>query len=136
MKVKIIESCYADNSDEALGPVGNGARLPGDIVDTKRSSLLIGIKKAIPYTDDDVEDEVDDVPETDSDDDDFPTLSDDDGDEPTGANASDAVKQFAIENGVDLMQVEGTGKGGTILKRDVQAVIAARSGSDESLTKR
>ena len=39
---------------------------------------------------------------------------------------SSAVKKFAEENGIDLGELEGTGKGGNILKKDVQAAIDAK----------
>lgn len=40
--------------------------------------------------------------------------------------ASDAILEFAKENGVDIDQVIGTGKDGRIKKSDVEAVIAAQ----------
>lgn len=40
--------------------------------------------------------------------------------------ASEAVLEFAKENGVDIDQVVGTGKDGRIKKSDVEAVIAAQ----------
>ena len=39
---------------------------------------------------------------------------------------SDAIAEFAKENGVDLDKVVGTGKDGRIKKSDVEAVIDAR----------
>lgn len=39
---------------------------------------------------------------------------------------SEAVAEFAKENGVDIEQVVGTGKDGRIKKSDVEAVIAAQ----------
>ena len=39
---------------------------------------------------------------------------------------SEAVAEFAEENGVDLAKVVGTGKDGRIRKSDVEAVIDAR----------
>ena len=41
--------------------------------------------------------------------------------------ASSAVKKLAAENDIDLAQVVGSGKGGNILKKDVQAAIDARA---------
>lgn len=40
--------------------------------------------------------------------------------------ASEAVLEFAKENGVDIDKVVGTGKDGRIKKSDVEAVIAAQ----------
>lgn len=40
--------------------------------------------------------------------------------------ASEAVLEFAQENGVDIERVVGTGKDGRIKKSDVEAVIAAQ----------
>ncbi|MNS90597.1 dihydrolipoamide acetyltransferase [compost metagenome] len=40
--------------------------------------------------------------------------------------ASDAILEFAKENGVNIDQVIGTGKDGRIRKSDVEAVIAAQ----------
>ncbi|HKR45850.1 MAG TPA: E3 binding domain-containing protein [Paraburkholderia sp.] len=40
---------------------------------------------------------------------------------------SEAIAEFAAENGVDLKTVVGTGKDGRIRKSDVEAVIAART---------
>lgn len=40
--------------------------------------------------------------------------------------ASEAVLEFAKEHGVDIEQVEGTGKDGRIKKSDVEAFIDAR----------
>lgn len=40
--------------------------------------------------------------------------------------ATDAVKAYAAENGIDLATVTGTGAGGNILKGDVKAAIEAR----------
>lgn len=122
MKVKIIAPCYADNQDEKLGDVGNAARKPGDIVDTRRASLLIGIKKAVPVKSELVETEA-------GSDDDTPNQ---------GIKASKKVKELAIQNDIDLTQVEGTGKDGAILKADVEAAIAARESDagDENLVTR
>jgi len=39
---------------------------------------------------------------------------------------SEAVAEFAKENGVDIEKVVGTGKDGRIKKSDVEAVIAAQ----------
>lgn len=39
---------------------------------------------------------------------------------------SEAIAEFAKENGVDIEQVIGTGKDGRIKKSDVEAVIAAQ----------
>lgn len=39
---------------------------------------------------------------------------------------SDAIAEFAKENGVDIDKVVGTGKDGRIKKSDVEAVIAAQ----------
>lgn len=39
---------------------------------------------------------------------------------------SDAIAEFAKENGVDIEKVVGTGKDGRIKKSDVEAVIAAQ----------
>lgn len=40
--------------------------------------------------------------------------------------ASEAVAEFAKEHGVDIEQVEGTGKDGRIKKSDVEAFLDAR----------
>lgn len=45
-------------------------------------------------------------------------VADDDDDEPL---VSEAVKQFAAEQGVDLEKVQGTGKNGRVKRADVQA---------------
>ena len=39
---------------------------------------------------------------------------------------SDAIAEFAKENGVDLEKIVGTGKDGRIRKSDVEAIIDAR----------
>lgn len=39
---------------------------------------------------------------------------------------SDAIAEFAKENGVDIEKVIGTGKDGRIKKSDIEAVIAAQ----------
>lgn len=39
---------------------------------------------------------------------------------------SEAIAEFAKDNGVDITQVVGTGKDGRIKKSDVEAVIAAQ----------
>jgi pyruvate/2-oxoglutarate dehydrogenase complex dihydrolipoamide acyltransferase (E2) component len=36
---------------------------------------------------------------------------------------SEAVRQFALESGVDIHSMQGSGKDGRILKRDIQAAI-------------
>lgn len=46
------------------------------------------------------------------------SAADDDDDEPL---VSEAVKQFAAEQGVDLEKVQGTGKNGRVKRADVQA---------------
>lgn len=45
------------------------------------------------------------------------------GSENPAINASDSVIQYAAENGVDLADIVGSGKGGRILKRDVKNAI-------------
>ena len=40
--------------------------------------------------------------------------------------ASDAILEFAKENGLNIEQVIGTGKDGRIKKSDIEAVIAAQ----------
>ena len=42
------------------------------------------------------------------------------------------VKALAEENGIDLASVTGTGKGGSITKKDVQALIGGGSSSSSS----
>jgi pyruvate/2-oxoglutarate dehydrogenase complex dihydrolipoamide acyltransferase (E2) component len=37
--------------------------------------------------------------------------------------ASDAVKQYAQENGIDITEVAGSGKDGRVLRRDIDALI-------------
>lgn len=55
--------------------------------------------------------------------------ADDDDDEPL---VSEAVKQFAADQGVDLEKVQGTGKNGRVKRADVQAyktrMLSADSG--------
>ncbi|MFL1404194.1 E3 binding domain-containing protein [Marinobacter sp. M1N3S26] len=41
----------------------------------------------------------------------------------TAPATSDAVKKLADENGIDLTTVTGTGKGGRIVKADIEALI-------------
>lgn len=86
-KVKIVQACY----------VNNEAKKPGDIVDTPKWGLLVGLRKAVPCSGE--------AKET--------------TEEPTEVPVSEKVREFAIENGVDLTQVEGTGQGGRITKSDV-----------------
>jgi pyruvate/2-oxoglutarate dehydrogenase complex dihydrolipoamide acyltransferase (E2) component len=45
----------------------------------------------------------------------------------TEVKATDAIKAFAAENGIDLATVTGTGAGGNILKKDVEAAIKAKA---------
>lgn len=48
-------------------------------------------------------------------------------DEPPSApvvNATSAAKELAAANGLDLTSIEGTGKGGLILKSDVEKALA------------
>ena len=47
------------------------------------------------------------------------------------AKISNKVRQFAEDNGIDPDQLTGTGKGGNILKKDVQAAIEARAKAPE-----
>lgn len=54
------------------------------------------------------------------------TLETDGADAGTEVKATDAVKAFAAENAIDLTTVTGTGAGGNILKKDVEAAIKAR----------
>lgn len=42
------------------------------------------------------------------------------------ANATDAAKELAKENGIDLATITGTGKDGVITKPDVEAAIEAK----------
>ncbi len=42
---------------------------------------------------------------------------------PPAIIASDTVRAFAIEKGIDISTVAGTGQGGRILKSDIQALI-------------
>lgn len=51
------------------------------------------------------------------------------GDEPEAVKVSDAAAKLADELDVDLSEVEGTGKGGSITKADVEG--AAEDASDE-----
>lgn len=51
-----------------------------------------------------------------------------DGDDPEAVKVSDAAAKLADELDVDLSQVEGTGKGGSITKADVED---AANASDE-----
>lgn len=129
MRVRIKKACYVDGE----------AKKVGDIVDTPKGQLLIGIGKATPVTtedeidtidtvsdqDDDQDRDEDDTDGGDTDDDDIPTLK-----------ISDAAKSLAIENGIDLSELDGTGKDGTITKGDVQKAIAEREDAAESLTQR
>lgn len=108
MKVKIIEPCYVE---------GKG-RKAGEVVDTRKASLLIGLRKAVAVSDEKAEQEVDV------------------GQGEAEILISDSVRDLAIENGVDLSQVNGTGKDGRITKKDVEAVLAARDDDTESLTQR
>lgn len=41
--------------------------------------------------------------------------------EPIEIHASRAARRYAIENGIDLSEVEGTGRGGQITVKDVKA---------------
>ncbi|WP_419164115.1 50S ribosomal protein L21 [Candidatus Palauibacter sp.] len=43
---------------------------------------------------------------------------------------TDAARELAEAHGLDLAAIEGTGKGGRILKKDVDAAIAAAEGDD------
>lgn len=45
---------------------------------------------------------------------------------PEEPRVSEAIAEFAKNNGVDIEQVVGTGKDGRIKKSDVEAVIAAQ----------
>lgn len=114
MKVRITSGCYVEGKPYKAG----------DVVETKKGQLLIGLRKAVPVTDD--EPEVVDTP-----DDDIPTTN-----EEAEALVSDSVRELAILNGVDLAEVQGTGQNGRIKKSDVEAVIAARDDESESLTTR
>jgi large subunit ribosomal protein L21 len=48
--------------------------------------------------------------------------------EPSAVDATDTARSLAEENGIDLSTLEGSGKGGRILKSDVAKVIKAREG--------
>jgi len=47
---------------------------------------------------------------------------------PAEPDTTPAAAELAAENGIDLTTLEGTGKGGRILKSDVEAAIKAREG--------
>lgn len=115
MKVRITSGCYVEGKPYKAG----------DVVETNKGQLLIGMRKAVPVTDD--EPEVVDTPDGD----DIPTL-----DEEPEVLVSDSVRELAILHGVDLAEVQGTGQNGRIKKSDVEAVIAARDDESESLTTR
>jgi len=44
---------------------------------------------------------------------------------------SDAARKLAEETGIDLAEVEGTGKDGGVTKGDVEAYLEARTADDE-----
>lgn len=44
-----------------------------------------------------------------------------------GPNATEAAKELATENGIDLATITGTGKDGLIIKPDVEAAIEAKA---------
>ncbi len=48
--------------------------------------------------------------------------------EPSAVDATDTARSLAEENGIDLSTLEGSGKGGRILKSDVAKAIKAREG--------
>jgi large subunit ribosomal protein L21 len=48
--------------------------------------------------------------------------------EPSAIDATDTARSLADENGIDLSTLEGSGKGGRILKSDVAKAIKAREG--------
>jgi large subunit ribosomal protein L21 len=48
--------------------------------------------------------------------------------EPSAVDATETARSLAEENGIDLSTLEGSGKGGRILKSDVAKVIKAREG--------
>ena len=50
--------------------------------------------------------------------------------EPADIDITDVAREMAEAHGLDLAAIEGTGKGGRILKKDVEAAIAAAEGDD------
>lgn len=48
------------------------------------------------------------------------------GGQPAGAEATDAARQYAQEQGIDLNQVRGSGAGGQITKPDVERAVSER----------
>ena len=48
--------------------------------------------------------------------------------EPSAVDATDTARSLAEESGIDLSTLDGTGKGGRILKSDVAKAIKAREG--------
>lgn len=43
--------------------------------------------------------------------------------EPRAVDATDAAEELADEHGIDLSEIEGSGKGGRILKGDIEAEL-------------
>lgn len=52
---------------------------------------------------------------------------DEDGSVPEGVNATKAAYEYAVEEGVDLSSVTGSGLDGKITKPDVEAAVEART---------
>lgn len=47
------------------------------------------------------------------------------GGEPEPVDATDAARELAVEEGVDLVDIGGTGSDGRVLKSDVEAAVEA-----------
>lgn len=64
---------------------------------------------------------------------DIPSInkSDEKDDQDNSLLVSEYVRDYAVESGVDLNSIEGTGKDGRITKRDVESAIEARSNGQE-----
>lgn len=67
--------------------------------------------------------------------DDFEIVGAEDRAESLEVSASDAAVKLAAEHGIDLATIEGTGKDGSIVKKDVEIAITALATSEDGPAK-